>query len=266
MAEIKEVSLEDILPPEKDFREEEDPEHLRFIAQSVLTEGGKLRRPIDVRRKDGKYQILTGQGLTRYQALLSVRPKIETTLVAIHELDDPHAAAYGLGEDAATKQHTPKEKGNWVRYILDQYGVTIDWVASTTGIPNSTIDFWLGKTKDETVSQLNKEPQTLEELYQDETEDEKRAKSRLFDAIIGDFKDKFEDFREHGGKDKTGLRPIAALTELARIGLMTSELKGLEDKLRPKQSRIEKFMAEKKMGLVALISQAVEVLLTEEGY
>jgi len=261
MAEIKEVSLEDILPPEKDFREEEDPEHLRFIAQSVLTEGGKLRRPIDVRRKDGKYQILTGQGLTRYQALLSVRPKIETTLVAIHELDDPHAAAYGLGEDAATKQHTPKEKGNWVRYILDQYGVTIDWVASTTGIPNSTIDFWLGKTKDETVSQLNKEPQTLEELYQDETEDEKRAKSRLFDAIVGDFKDKLDGFCE-----EKHLKPIVALNQVLGNGFRSLELITLEATLRPKQSRIEKFMAEKKVGLVALISQAVEVLLTEEGF
>jgi hypothetical protein len=266
MAEIKEVSLEDILAPEKDFREEEDPEHLRFIAQSVLTEGGKLRRPIDVRRKDGKYQILTGQGLTRYQALLSVRPKIETTLVAIHELDDPHAAVYGLGEDAATKQHTPKEKGNWVRYILNQYGVTIDWVANATGIPNSTIDFWLGKTKDETVPQVNKEPQRLEDLLPNETEGQKAIKSKLFDAIIGDFKDKFEDFRQHGGQNEEGLEPVEALNQVLAVGFRALELKDLEAGLEPHQSRIEKIMEAKKMGLATLIVRAVDVYLTEEGF
>jgi len=258
LQEIKEVDLEDILEPDKDFRKEIDAEHIDRIAEGVKKEG-RLRRPIEVRRKGDKYQILTGQGFTRYRALQTLMAK--KALVAIYDLDDKHAAVHGLSEARAVKSHTPEEMGDWVRYVLDYYGVDLEWIADTTGIPRPTLSFWKQKSL-ATNGGVNIPLEVeLERIREQESEAEKKQKQSIFEDIVKENKEKVLEFAQG-----EGLKPIAAANKLVRIGLDAIALKDFEQVLEPNRKRIEKFMNERKTNLVTALGRLIDVGLSEEGF
>ena len=261
MAQIKEVSPEDILPPEVDFRKEIDKDHIESIARTVEAGGRELKDPIEVRPKDGKYQILTGEGYSRYQAILLIRPKITKVPIKIFDLDDRGAIIHGLVREGTTLKHKPEEMGDWVRYILDHYGVSISWIQNTTGIPDRTLRSWREKSGN-VAEGVNIVPEVeLERLREQESEAEKKQKQSIFEDIVKENKEKVLEFAQG-----EGLKPIAAANKLVRIGLDAIALKDFEQVLEPNRKRIEKFMNERKTNLVTALGRLIDVGLCEEGF
>jgi ParB family chromosome partitioning protein len=131
--EIKEISLDDILPNPEQPRREFDEDKLKELADSIKQHG--LLQPILVKPEGNKYHIIAGE--RRYRACRLAGLKQISCIVK--ECSQQEMTEKALIENIQRDDLSPVEEGMAYARLIEEYGLTQEQLAKRVGKGRPTI-------------------------------------------------------------------------------------------------------------------------------
>ncbi len=130
---IKQISIEDIIPNRFQPRLAFDEEGLKELSDSIKQHG--VIQPLVLRRLGNKYEIIAGE--RRYKA--SVMAGLKTVPAIISNIDDNQSAEIALVENIQRRNLTSIEEAKSYKNLLDRGYLTQKELAEKMGVSQSTI-------------------------------------------------------------------------------------------------------------------------------
>ena len=130
---IKQISIEDIIPNRFQPRLAFDEEGLKELSDSIKQHG--VIQPLVLRRLGNKYEIIAGE--RRYKA--SVMAGLKTVPAIISNIDDNQSAEIALVENIQRRNLTSIEEAKSYKNLLDRGYLTQKDLAEKMGVSQSTI-------------------------------------------------------------------------------------------------------------------------------
>jgi len=137
MPSVRPIPLTDLEVSPYNVRLREPAEGIDDLARSL--DQYKLKQPIVVYRRGGKYQILIGQ--RRFLAAKKLRWK-EIDAIVQPAPDELDARAISLSENVQRVDLDPRDKADTCKYLFDRLG-SVRNVAKRLGVSETTVRRWL---------------------------------------------------------------------------------------------------------------------------
>lgn len=131
--EIREISVEEIIPNRFQPRLAFDENELKSLSESIKLHG--IIQPLVLRRVSDKYEIIAGE--RRYKA--ACMAGLTKVPAIIMEIDDNKSAELAVVENLQRKNLTAIEEAQSYKKILDKGYVTQEELASRMGVSQPTI-------------------------------------------------------------------------------------------------------------------------------
>lgn len=131
--EVKNLSVEDIVPSPYQPRTVFDDEKIDELCQTIKTHG--VIQPIVVRLRDGKYEIIAGE--RRFRAVKKLQ--LDTIPAIIRDFNDSQAASIALIENLQREGLTSIEEANAYQQLIEIHQLTQESLAQRLGKSQSTI-------------------------------------------------------------------------------------------------------------------------------
>jgi len=131
--QILDLSLKDISPNKYQPRQNFKQEDLLSLSQSIKEKG--LVQPVVVRRREGRYELISGQ--RRWQA--AELAGLERIPAIVREVDDQEQLELALIENLQREDLNPIERSKGYKTLLEKFGLTQEELARTLGKKRSTI-------------------------------------------------------------------------------------------------------------------------------
>lgn len=131
--EVKQISLDEIVPSPYQPRTVFDEDRIDELCQTIKTHG--VIQPIVVRVRNGKYEIIAGE--RRFRAVKKL--EMETIPAIIREFNDSQAASIALIENLQREGLTSIEEAMAYQQLIELHKLTQESLAQRLGKSQSTI-------------------------------------------------------------------------------------------------------------------------------